>query len=231
MPRDSVLELYAENEFGAGPSTKIVLKWKGKPRGEAETPHAVHVLAVGIGQYEDTKVSTLQYPAKDAADFVAALKRQEGKAYKKVVPVTPQPLTNRQATLQAIRNGLAALARDTGPNDIGVLFLAGHGFETADGSFYFLPHDGDISQLSATALPGGDLLAALNAIKGYKILFIDTCHAADVIGQSLSTDVEGMVNELRNQSKDIIVYAAAKGTQSSLEIPTVAQRHLYLQCG
>jgi WD40 repeat protein len=217
VPRDSVIEFYAENEFGAGPSVKIDLKWKGGPQGPAETPHAVHVFAVGIGQYDDTTVPKLDYSAKDAADFIAALKRQEGKAFTKVVPVTPQPLTERQATVEKIRDGLTALVRDTEKDDIGILFLAGHGFETPDGRYYFLPRDGDTSHLSKTALPEADILAALKAIKGYKILFIDTCHAADVLGSTLSTDVGGMINDLRNQSKDIIVYAAAKGNQASLE--------------
>src|SRR5262249_35095187 len=34
-----------------------------------------------------------------------------------------------------------------------------------------------------------------------------------------SSDVDGMINDLRNQSKDVIVYAAAKGNRSSLESP------------
>jgi len=214
--RDSELLLFATNNFGTSVPAKIALKWQG-PDISSSQKHKVVVLAVGISAYASPNLLKLKYADKDAEDFVAALNRQKGGAYTQVVP---KILQNQNAKLKDIRADLAWLVNNTGKQDIGILFLAGHGFDDANG-YYYVPHDVEPNNLSKTGISYRELLATLAKISGYPILFIDTCHAADALGPTakLSIDIAGLVNRARKMPKGIIVYASSTGEQESLESP------------
>lgn len=214
--RDSELLLFAQNKFGPSVPAKIALKWGGADIGRSET-HRVVVLAIGIKNYANTGLKdSLHWADKDADDFVAALRRQKGTAF---IDVNAKLLRNEEAKLKDIRDHLNWLVKETGPNDIGVLFLSGHGFDDASGAYYFMPQDGAPNRLSNTGVGYRDLIGALAKIRGYPILFIDTCRAATVLGQGdkSSIDVTGLVNRARHQPKGIIVYASSMGEQNSIE--------------
>jgi len=156
----------------------------------------------------------LRFAAKDAGDFVDALERQRSKAYTDVVPkILADP------TLADIRDGLKWLDGSVGPNDIGMIFLAGHGVDDDDGTFYYLPREGDPWHLASTSLSYADLLDGLKGIAGTSVLFIDTCHSGHVLGRpgQASMDVIGLVSRLSDPSHGVIVYASSTGTQTSLE--------------
>ncbi|HEY3919286.1 MAG TPA: caspase family protein [Stellaceae bacterium] len=213
--RDSELVLIAENRYGPSVPTTVALKWAG-PAGAAplESQHKLYVVAVGVSKYADTDLEMLSYPDKDAADFVAALQSQTGKAFTTVIP---KILPNEEASLANILKTLDWLDDQVGPDDIGAVFLAGHGFNDKDGTFYYVPQDADMGRIADTGLPATKLVTALNRIAGYPILFIDTCYAASVAGKSLSTETDSLVNRLGHENKGIIVYAAASGEQESNE--------------
>ena len=212
---DSTLVLFAENEFGTSVPAKSELKWKG-PDPARTLEHKVFVLSIGISHY--AHVNGLEYADKDARDFVTALRRQVGRAYPELVH---KVLLNENAKVADIRAGFAWLDKNTGPDDIGIIFLAGHGFDEVDGTFYYIPQDGDLDQLSKTSVSYAELLAALKDIRGYPVLFIDTCHAGHVVGQSkrASMDVDSLVNRVSHAPKGIIVYASSTGEQQSIESP------------
>jgi WD40 repeat protein len=213
--RDSELLMFARNRFAVSEPARVKLKWANQNFDVETDLRNVYVLAIGVGKYGDAQLD-LDFPAKDAADFVGALQRQKGRAY---INIWPRVLTDRQATLAHIREGLAWLGRSVGPDDIGMVFLAGHGFDAADGTYYYLPSDADIRRLTTTSLSFKELIAGLNGIGGVPALFVDTCHAGDVFGRRgrASMDVIGLVNRVSEPSNGVIVYASSTGNQLSLE--------------
>ena len=213
--RDSELLVFARNRFATSEPVRLRLSWAGDDVHPASELRKLFVLAVGVSDYDQTELK-LGFAAKDAGDFVAALARQKGRAFTDIVART---LTDKQADLAAIRDGLAWLAGGVGPNDIGMVFLAGHGFDDGDGIYHYLPHDAVLARLTQTSLPYGDLLQGLKAITGNVVLFIDTCHAGDVIGRpgKASMDVIGLVSRLSQPSNGVVVYASSTGDQYSVE--------------
>ena len=177
----------------------------------------VYVLAVGIALYGDDTLR-LNFPDKDAKEFVDAFKKQEGKAFSQV---TSKILTNSEAKLDSIRDGLRWLQSSVKPEDIGILFLSGHGFDDRRGFYHYLPQDASMDSPAEATLLYDELLEALTGIKGTAVLFLDTCHAGALFGRpgSPSMDVESIVNQLSRASTGIIVYASSTGTQLSLEAP------------
>ena len=137
--RDSTVELFAENRNGVSTPASFKFSWQGAQPATPKPSRRSYVLAIGISNYRDGSIS-LGYPAKDARDFVEALKPQRGKLYGGVEVVI---LTNEQATRQVVLDNLAAMKNRVGENDVGVLFIAGHGIDAKDGNYYYVPFDFD----------------------------------------------------------------------------------------
>ena len=98
----------------------VNVAWDGAP----EATRKLYAFVVGVSDYADPAIK-LTYAAKDAHDFDRALKGQKGAYY---VDVETRVLTDREVTRSSIINGLAWLKTvATNPNDVSVLFLAGHG--------------------------------------------------------------------------------------------------------
>ena len=72
---------------------------------ERTTDSFQHLIVAGVSKYRSDKLN-LCYAAKDADDFEAALKKQEGKAYRKV---EIKKLKDKEATLNGIVLGLPRL--------------------------------------------------------------------------------------------------------------------------
>jgi hypothetical protein len=92
-----------------------------------------------IGSEHSDPAMKLTYAAKDARDFDKALKGQKGAYY---VDVETRVLTDREVTRSSIIDGLAWLkTMATNPNDVSVVFLAGHGLTDEKQTYWFFPSD------------------------------------------------------------------------------------------
>jgi hypothetical protein len=139
----------------------------------AAAPPRVHVLAVGCGRYRQAGLD-LDFAAKDARDLAAALQ-----------PATAAVVLDQEATREGIAAAAARL-RGAAPQDVVVVFLAGHGVLDDAGGYWFLTHDADPRAPSARALPYAaieDLLEAVPARR--RLVLLDTCHAGEVDGEGL----------------------------------------------
>jgi uncharacterized caspase-like protein len=154
----------------------------------------------------------LTYPAKDAADLAKAFERQSG-LYREVrTKVLPD------ATADEVLEGLDWLRAEVTAKDVGVLFLAGHGVNDADGDYYFLPSDANTAKLSRTAVSYLFVRKVLSALPGKTLAFIDTCHSGNIMGARRGgADIDGLVNDLTSAENGIVVFASSTGRQYSLE--------------
>ena len=109
----SVIELLAYNDNGASEAARFPVNWQGQR--DFFKPD-LYVLAVGVSSYREKSLK-LDYAAKDARDFVRAIKRQKGSIYKKV---HVNLLDDSKATRNAIEKGLEWLEKQQvldGPAD------------------------------------------------------------------------------------------------------------------
>jgi hypothetical protein len=173
------------------------------------------VLAVGISEYRQPE-NNLVLASKDARDFTAAVSRQKGALYSEVAT---RVLADRGATRAAVLEGLRWLTESTRSGDVAMLFLAGHGVNTAGGTYYFVPHDGDLQRLEATGVPESAVRDALRAIRGRTLFFVDTCHAGNVVGtyRNASRELARFANSLASAENGVVVFASSTGRQNSEE--------------
>jgi hypothetical protein len=76
-------------------------------------------------------------------------------------------------------------ARSTEPDPLAVVYFSGHGMPDLAGRHFLVPHDGDPTQLFATALWNQTFNAALEQIRTRRLLvLLDACHAQGMVLQA-----------------------------------------------
>ncbi len=214
--RDCEIGVIAENRYAASEPAVVRIKWKGKTTDEFVFKPKLYVLAVGVSQYRD-KTLNLRYAAKDARDFVDAMKKQKGGLYRDVETTL---LTDEQAVKDNILDGLEWLQRQTTAKDTAALLLSGHGMNDASGVYYFLPSDFDEKRIKRTGLMFADIKNTVAAVAGKILVFADTCHAGNIMGGRKGTaDINAFVNELASAENGAVVFSSSTGKQVSLERP------------
>ena len=195
-------------------------------------------LIVGIAQFSDPHIHSLQYTTSDAQSFQDALLDPKIGNFK---PENVHSLLNDQATTKNIKMQLNWLARSAGPDDVVVVYVATHGsareLDTV-GVNYIITHDTEIGSetvdpdsLYATALPMVDIANAIaTRVKaGRAAIFLDTCYSGNAAvkdsklmapGIKNAAPSQQMLNHIK-QGSGRMVFAASGTEQESLESDTL----------
>lgn len=173
----------------------------------------LYVLAVGVSRYSNPVINLLQ-ASKDARDFAASMKRQEGLLYDRV---ETRVLTDEGATQGAILDAMGWLSKSPASEDTAVLFIAGHGVVDPTDTYYFLPHDMRENRLSRTAVSESKLRDTMASIKGRALFFVDTCFASRAIGTLDRKDTARMAGGMAQSELGVIVFSGSAPRQESLE--------------
>ncbi|MFY9512027.1 MAG: caspase family protein, partial [Rubrivivax sp.] len=176
---------------------------------------ALYLLAVGVSKYAESEYN-LGLASKDARDFAGTLRSQADLYYKKV---EARVLVDEQATRAAVQQGLRWLQNVTTPEDIAILFLAGHGVSDAADVYQFLPHDMQSSRLAQTGIGETVLRSTLSSIKGRALFFVDTCYSGKAVGKFTQRELTRMANGLASAELGVIVFSGSAPRQESLEDP------------
>jgi hypothetical protein len=142
-------------------------------------------VVVGISNYDDSRIPSLRYAAKDAETFYNWLTYPQGGKY---APSRVKLLLNEKATGKNIKNALFVWLKRAIEEDLVTIYFAGHGSpESPDssGNLFLLPYDTQYDNIATTGFPMWDIETALKRfIKARKVIVIaDACHSGGV-GQS-----------------------------------------------
>ncbi len=178
---------------------------------------SLYVLALGISQYRD-KAMQLKYADADASAMLAEL-QQRGKGLFRTVEV--KPLLNGQATLANIQAAFEEWSGKVQPQDVFVLYLAGHG-KALDGNYHFVPwemiyeNEDSLRKNSLNQDKLRDLLAKIPAQKS--LILLDTCEAGSLKLASLSRglDQKTAIDRLMHATGRAVL-AATSDTNMALE--------------
>ncbi|TAN53867.1 MAG: hypothetical protein EPN21_00190 [Methylococcaceae bacterium] len=172
------LEITAGNARGVA-SEPLQVELAVRPR---SAQPALRVLAVGIQDYRDHALAQgVKFAAADAAGIAARFQSQGAKLYSRVAVHT---LRDGEASGAAIRQAMAEAAAQTGPDDVFVLYLAGHGL-AEDDEYHFVPWDArytnrdELLQHSLNEASLRDMLAAIPAHK--TLVMLDSCDSGAFI--------------------------------------------------
>lgn len=250
----SVPVVYGQNKFSAyafnNDNVKSVDSVFSASGGESLKRRGnLYILAVGINRYEDEKMN-LKFAVADAAEIGSELKKQQEilGTYNEPKVIT---LTDEEATKENILYSLGRfsasdkrlkspsnLSRETSekiarineaqPEDVILLYFAGHGF-ASENRFYLIPHDlgvtkntaDRIAKLRENSISDVELEKILEFIDAGKILFvIDACNSGELLeaeekrrGPMNSRGLAQLAFE-----KGMYILTAAQGFQAALEV-------------
>ncbi len=194
---------------------EINLPENNRPDRHGGPNRTLYVLAIGISEYQRPSYR-LRLAAKDASDMASALASARSADYDFV---QTRLLTDQRATAAQIQAGLDWLQQSVKADDLGILFIAGHGLNDQNGEYFFLPWEGKHDALQATGIAERTLRSTLAGMKGRALLFIDTCYAGGAIGsfRSASRELAALANNLAASENGVIVFASSTGRQLSEE--------------
>lgn len=192
-----------------------------------------HALVVGIDQFKDTKIKSLNCCRSDAMAVDTLFRNKTYIPFENTHITT---LINGQATTDKVRSALKELANRSQPEDTVLVYFSSHGIQQDDNKAYWVLHDTRIDTatynqrqlriLPETALGQGEISGLLSRLKaGKQVVFVDCCFSAATV-----------ISTLRNQAftsprihnpfdgfkgKGRIFVTASKGAQPSVEIPSL----------
>jgi len=176
------------------------------------------LLSIGVSHYKEVDIG-LQFADADARAMATALEGQgHGPIYSETKSLV---LTNERVTRESILGGIERFLGEAAPDDVTVIFMAGHGVQDrATGSYYFLPYPANAENLLTEGLRMSDfdeMIRVLRRNVRRVVLMLDTCHAgalrltsrAVLSADDLAAQVSG--------AEGLFLLAAAKPGEESKE--------------
>ena len=167
------IQVSAVNEKGVESFTETIEMVR--EFGKLETKPNLYVVVVGVSEYNQ-KEFNLKYPSKDARDMMNTfLTSQAG--YENIYTHT---LLNTDVTAGNFMK-VEEFLKNCKPDDIVVIFMAGHGVLDKKFDYYFCTADIDFSNPEKSGIAYSMIEQVMEKCKAFnKLLIMDTCHSGEL---------------------------------------------------
>lgn len=185
--------------------------------GDLDRRGTLHIVAIGVNEYKGlgdacgSAGCDLKYSVADARRLAEAIEKRLGPGHSRVVK---RVLVNGAEAKDAPTAGniidAVELLRQAEETDTVVLFIAGHG-KNEGPDYRFLPTNAEWTGgalRGSTVVPWQVLQSAIEAAKGRRLLFVDTCHSGNAYNPRLGNAA---------YHANIVAYTAARFDQEALE--------------
>lgn len=140
----------------------------------------LHIVTIAVANYANKNIN-LKYPVDDAKAIGQAFEKASYGTFESVKTYT---LFDELAKKDNIEYLFAKLKNNVEPEDVFILFIAGHGvFSGTTSEYYFIPYDVDTNNILGTAIGTDELTKLLSNINAAQtLLLIDTCQSGGFDG-------------------------------------------------
>ena len=167
----------------------------------------LYLVSIGVSKYQDTRYN-LTYADKDAKDLAEAF--STSKVFSKVNKLV---FTNEEVRREKISEIKSFLSKSR-PEDVVIVFVAGHGLRDNNLDYFFATHDIDFNDPAKKGISDLELEGMLDGIASLrKLLFFDTC----LSGEMDKEDVEQAV-AATSQKEDITFRNVGTGLRTKKPI-------------
>lgn len=185
----------------------------------AEKPN-LHIVAIGVSRYPNmTPDQQLEYADDDARSVTEAFKNHVGPG-KPFTKIFTTALLDDKVTVRSVEEAIASL-RAMRPDDLGVVFFAGHGAKLAEGKMVFMTHQAAFTRASAEnhGIGWDKIHAGLSAVRGRVLMMLDACHSGYLTTEIVAPN-EDLARQLTAGNRaGVFIFSAARGSQFSYEVP------------
>jgi hypothetical protein len=177
-----------------------------------------HVVTIGINKYRDKNL-TLDYGTPDALAILQQLSQTSAGIFGQI---TGYKVLDEAATRAGVIQMLDTL-RQTRPEDVVAIYLAGHG-EIIGNEWYYLPGDASVASADAlvkTSISATVLREAVSRIGAQRVLLlIDACKSGGSIDAFSGAMDRKVLREVGRES-GIAILAATRKDQLAAELPSL----------
>ncbi len=207
----------------------VLIKYSGDRPPVALERH-LKAVVVGVSDYKNADID-LDYADDDAEQFADVL-RSTAVVNGFVNVDIEEPILNNEATESAIENAIDRLAAKlNSEEDVGVLFLAGHGFtDRKENGYYFMPHDWDPEYPRSNVVPA-QVIQRLVRDSGQAsvIIVIDACRSGEASRRELEGfDNDRVVGVIRERA-DALVITSAQADEQAFEFPEPIENGIFTE--
>ncbi len=215
--RDLQLEVLAATEAEA--VDRVLVDLVHPPGNRPRPKPRLHVLAIGVGDYPDPQIQSLDFAA-DAARNVTKLFQTKSAA---IYDTTADQLVDEDATRSLWRvfaqQAAAQLSETVSPDDLVIMYLCGHGIrDRLTDQWYFVTADTRYSDLMndeySHCIAFSDL-AALAKLPCRKLAILDSCHSGAVQPVMQRDDLKSALRFL--QDDVVLAITASEGDEEAAE--------------
>lgn len=136
----------------------------------------LYVVAAGVSGYADSRYN-LGYAAKDAGDFVKTLEKRAADKFGHIKTLT---LTDSQVTKESL-NQIRSFLAGSRPDDVALVFFAGHGVLDKELDYYLAAYDMNFSDPTEGGIAYDDFMGVFEGVPALKrACFIDACHSGEL---------------------------------------------------
>jgi hypothetical protein len=155
------------------------ISWSGK----AEKPR-LFILAIAVNDYVDPNISKLKNCVADAKGIIDTFTQYSGDLYTDVFVRT---LTDKDATKDSIDKTFAEIGKSVKPDDVFILYLAGHGKTYTDGDYYYIPYDFHYTSDESIPKEGiskWEIIKDMSCVPAANMMILlDTCNSGSFISE------------------------------------------------
>jgi TolB-like protein len=188
--------------------------------GSSQSGSILWLLSIGVSRYADPDLG-LAYADADAESIAGTVQRAaRGGPYREVRSLV---LTNEDVTRESILAGLSRFLGQAGPDDVALLFVAGHGIrDLSSGSYYFLPYPAGGDNLLTDGLRMSDFDEMLRVVRRNVravIVMLDTCHAGSLdIPNQRRFSADEMAGQMSSGEGFFLLAATKPGEESKEQL-------------
>ncbi|MGO7323277.1 caspase family protein [Rhizobium ruizarguesonis] len=181
---------------------------------EAPPKRNLAVLVVGIDEYSDPHLASLNFSKTDAFSFSEAISEYAKGRY---ASISLNQLGDQEASKEALLAAITEIAAEGGGDTDIAIYFSGHGLQDTDGNLYLGLTDTRVDDLQNTGLPWETIVHTISTSGARVTVILDTCHSGGA-GERMFATNDRLATPLVDPSKSLVtVLAASKGRERSLE--------------
>lgn len=185
----------------------------------AEKPN-LYVVAIGVSNYPKMPPEQQLDFADDDARSISEALLHYGGPDKPFAKVFTTQLLDEKVTVKAVEDAVDGL-KMMGPDDLAVVFFAGHGAKLAEGRMVFLTNQASFNREQAEQHGVGweRIQQSLSGVRGRVLMLLDACHSGYLTTEIVAPN-EDLARQLTAGDRaGVFIFSAARGSQFSFEVP------------
>ena len=176
----------------------------------------LHILAIGLNDYQDPNLGNLNYAEKDARDVISTIQKKHKHTF---ANIDAQLLVGRDVTSEMISEKINNLADKATATDMAVIFFAGHGLVDERDRYYLSTYN--ITNANTPRRGGysaSQFVEDISYINCKLLVFIDACYSGKLLeGYRGSVSSENFFREMNNTPNGTCIYTSSNKDVKSKE--------------